>query len=130
MAVPLTASPRRAAHQSPERDVGGALGGRGHSASAGPFGTPLASPFGSSSSVPFSAGKGYLVGGIYWFATSFSLATGLGLASTELMLAISAGKAGLIPPAVANHLLGEAGFALILVMICMVIVPTRSAIKC
>ena len=41
-------------------------------------------------SLPYSADKGYLIGGIYWFATPVSLAMALGLASTELMLAISA----------------------------------------
>ena len=40
--------------------------------------------------LPSSAVKGYLVGGIYWFAPPISLATALGLAFTELMLAISA----------------------------------------
>ena len=78
-------------------------------------------------SLPSSAAKGYLVGGIYWFATPSSLATALDLASTDLMLAISAGKAGLVPPAVADHLLGETGSALLLVML-LVIVSTRSDI--
>merc|ERR1719253_1011768 len=35
---------------------------------------------------PSSAAKGYLLGGICWFAIPFSLATSLGLASTALML--------------------------------------------
>ena len=79
--------------------------------------------------LPSSAVKGYLVGDIYWFTTPVSLATALGIASIKLMLAISAGKAGLVPPAIADHLLGEAGSALILAMLFMVIVSTRSAIK-
>jgi SSS family transporter len=78
---------------------------------------------------PTSAAKGYLLGGICWFAIPFSLATSLGLASTALMLPITAGEAGsgLVPPAVATHLLGEAGSALILTMLFMAIVSTGSA---
>jgi len=78
---------------------------------------------------PTSAARGYLLGGICWFAIPFSLATSLGLASTALMLPITAGEAGsgLVPPAVATHLLGEAGSALILTMLFMAIVSTGSA---
>jgi len=78
---------------------------------------------------PSSAAKGYLLGGICWFAIPFSLATSLGLASTALMLPIEAGEAGagLVPPAVATYLLGEAGSVLILIMLFMAIVSTGSA---
>jgi len=78
---------------------------------------------------PSSAAKGYLLGGICWFAIPFSLATSLGLASTALMLPISSSEAGagLVPPAVATDLMGDAGAALILVMLFMAIVSTGSA---
>jgi len=78
---------------------------------------------------PVSASRGYLLGGICWFAIPFSLATSLGLASTALMLPITKGEAGsgLVPPAVASHLLGNAGSALILTMLFMAIVSTGSA---
>merc|ERR1712048_103649 len=78
---------------------------------------------------PSSAAKGYLLGGICWFAIPFSLATSLGLASTALMLPITAGEAGsgLVPPAVADHLLGPTGAVLILIMLFMAIVSTGSA---
>jgi SSS family transporter len=78
---------------------------------------------------PTSAAKGYLLGGLCWFAIPFSLATSLGLASTALMLPITASEAGsgLVPPAVATHLLGNAGAALILTMLFMAIVSTGSA---
>lgn len=78
---------------------------------------------------PSSAAKGYLLGGICWFAIPFSLATSLGLASTALMLPITKDEAGsgLVPPAVAVHLLGDSGAALILVMLFMAIVSTGSA---
>lgn len=66
---------------------------------------------------------------ICWFAIPFSLATSIGLSSTALMLPITASEAGagLVPPAVATHLLGEAGAVLILVMLFMAIVSTGSA---
>jgi len=78
---------------------------------------------------PSSAAKGYLLGGIVWFAIPFSLATSLGLASTALMLPITASEAGsgLVPPAVAQHLLGNAGAVLVLIMLFMAIVSTGSA---
>lgn len=78
---------------------------------------------------PSSAAKGYLLGGICWFSIPFSLATSLGLAGTALMLPISSGEAGsgLVPPAVATHLLGEAGSVLVLIMLFMAIVSTGSA---
>jgi SSS family transporter len=78
---------------------------------------------------PTSAARGYLLGGICWFAIPFSLATSLGLASTALMLPITKDEAGsgLVPPAVATYLLGQAGSALILTMLFMAIVSTGSA---
>jgi len=78
---------------------------------------------------PTSASRGYLLGGLCWFAIPFSLATSLGLASTALMLPITSGEAGsgLVPPAVATHLMGNAGAGLILTMLFMAIVSTGSA---
>merc|ERR1712084_190649 len=78
---------------------------------------------------PSGVAKGYLLGGICWFAIPFSLATSLGLSSTALMLPIEASEAGsgLVPPAVATHLLGETGSVLILIMLFMAIVSTGSA---
>ena len=78
---------------------------------------------------PESAAKGYLLGGICWFAIPFSLATSLGLTSTALMLPIDSSEAGsgLVPPAVASYLLGDVGAVLILIMLFMAIVSTGSA---
>lgn len=78
---------------------------------------------------PSAAAKGYLLGGLCWFSIPFSLASSLGLASTALMLPISSSEAGagLVPPAVATELLGNAGAALILIMLFMAIVSTGSA---
>lgn len=78
---------------------------------------------------PASAAKGYLLGGIVWFTIPFSLATSLGLASVALMLPVTSDEAGsgLVPPAVATYLIGDAGSALILIMLFMAIVSTGSA---
>jgi hypothetical protein len=66
---------------------------------------------------------------VCWFAIPFSLATSLGLASTALLLPITSEEAGsgLVPPAVASHLLGDSGAILILIMLFMAIVSTGSA---
>jgi hypothetical protein len=66
---------------------------------------------------------------VCWFSIPFSLATSLGLASTALMLPITSDEAGsgLVPPAVAFELLGDAGAILILIMLFMAIVSTGSA---
>jgi urea-proton symporter len=66
---------------------------------------------------------------VCWFAIPFALATSLGLSSTALVLPINADEAGagLVPPAVAQHLLGDAGAILILIMLFMAIVSTGSA---
>lgn len=78
---------------------------------------------------PSSAARGYLLGGVCWFAIPFALATSLGLASTALMLPITNVEAGngLVPPAVATELLGASGAALVLIMLFMAIVSTGSA---
>ena len=71
----------------------------------------------------------YVQNRVCWFAIPFSLATSLGLASTALMLPITSSEAGagLVPPAVAQYLLGDAGAVLILIMLFMAIVSTGSA---
>jgi len=78
---------------------------------------------------PQSAHKGYLLGGVVWFTIPFALATSLGLASTALMLPITAEEAGngLVPPAVATHLYGQSGAMMISIMLFMAIVSTGSA---
>jgi Na+/proline symporter len=66
---------------------------------------------------PSAAAKGYVLGGICWFAIPFSLATSLGLASTALMLPITSIEAGngLVPPAAAQFFLGDGGAVAVLV---------------
>eukprot|EP00178_Gracilaria_changii_P014320 TRINITY_DN40431_c0_g1_i1.p1 TRINITY_DN40431_c0_g1~~TRINITY_DN40431_c0_g1_i1.p1 ORF type:complete len:683 (-),score=107.90 TRINITY_DN40431_c0_g1_i1:54-2102(-) len=78
---------------------------------------------------PTASWKGYLLGGLCWFAIPFSLATSMGLASVALSLPLSVDEvnAGLVPPAVATHLLGTGGSALILVMLFMAVTSTGAA---
>ena len=63
--------------------------------------------------------RGYILGGLLWFAVPFSLATALGLTALALDLPLSAAEvsAGLVPPAVAYYLFGKAGVVLITIMV-------------
>jgi Na+/proline symporter len=78
---------------------------------------------------PEAAARGYLLGGVCWFAIPFSLASSVGLASTALMLPITSKESGdgLVPPAVADYLMGDTGAILIMMMLFMAIVSTGSA---
>jgi SSS family transporter len=78
---------------------------------------------------PSSSYKGYLLGGLCWFAIPFSLATAVGLASVSLDLPVTAGEAGagLVPPAAAVHFMGEGGGILMAIMLFMAITSTGSA---
>lgn len=78
---------------------------------------------------PAASWKGYLLGGICWFAIPFSLATSLGLACIALALPVTIDEAGsgLVPPAVAQHLLGTGGAVLILIMLFMAVTSTGAA---
>lgn len=78
---------------------------------------------------PSATWKGYILGGLCWFAIPFSLATSLGLASRALDLPVTPSEAGsgLVPPAVAVHLMGSAGAVLILLQLFMAVTSTGSA---
>mmetsp|Transcript_36930 Transcript_36930/g.104203 ORF Transcript_36930/g.104203 Transcript_36930/m.104203 type:complete len:701 (-) Transcript_36930:214-2316(-) len=78
---------------------------------------------------PSATWKGYILGGMCWFAIPFSLATSLGLASRALDLPITPDEAaaGLVPPAVAVQLLGSGGAVLILLQLFMAVTSTGSA---
>lgn len=73
--------------------------------------------------------KGYLLGGLCWFAIPFSLATALGLGAVALDLPLTPDEAdaGLVPPATAFHLMGKGGAVLILIMLFMAVTSTGSA---
>ncbi|CAL5436050.1 unnamed protein product [Camellia sinensis] len=70
---------------------------------------------------PSSTHKGYLLGGLVWFAVPFSLATSLGLGALALDLPITTSEAshGLVPPATAIALMGKGGSILLLTMLFM-----------
>merc|ERR1719335_871348 len=78
---------------------------------------------------PASAHRGYLLGGLVWFTIPFALATSLGLCALALQLPITGSEAGsgLVPPAVATHLFGSSGSAMMAIMLFMAITSTGSA---
>jgi len=78
---------------------------------------------------PSSTHKGYLLGGLVWFAVPFSLATSLGLGALALDLPITAAEAarGLVPPATATALMGKFGSVLLLTMLFMAVTSAGSA---
>lgn len=78
---------------------------------------------------PAASWKGYLLGGLCWFAIPFSLATSLGLSAVALSLPITISEAdrGLVPPAAAYHLMGKPGAVLILVMLFMAVTSSGAS---
>jgi len=78
---------------------------------------------------PSATYRGYLLGGMAWFAIPFSMATALGLAGRALDLPISAGEAGngLVPPAVAVHLMGQGGAFLVAFQLFLAITSTANS---
>ncbi|XP_042503528.1 urea-proton symporter DUR3-like [Macadamia integrifolia] len=78
---------------------------------------------------PSSTHKGYLLGGLVWFAVPFSLATSLGLGALALDLPITQTEAGrgLVPPAIAIALMGKAGSLILLTMLFMAVTSGGSA---
>lgn len=78
---------------------------------------------------PSSTHKGYMLGGLVWFAVPFSLATSLGLGALALDLPISLSEAshGLVPPATAIALMGKGGSILLLTMLFMAVTSAGSS---
>ncbi|KAB1210467.1 Urea-proton symporter DUR3 [Morella rubra] len=78
---------------------------------------------------PSSTHKGYLLGGLVWFAVPFSLATSLGLGALALDLPITESEAshGLVPPATAIVLMGKGGSVLLLTMLFMSVTSAGSS---
>ncbi|XP_048430877.1 urea-proton symporter DUR3 [Pyrus x bretschneideri] len=78
---------------------------------------------------PSSTHKGYLLGGLVWFAVPFSLATSLGLGALALDLPLTESEAsrGLVPPATAIALLGKGGSVLLLTMLFMAVTSAGSS---
>lgn len=78
---------------------------------------------------PSATHKGYLLGGLLWFALPFSLATSLGLGALALDLPLTTAEAGkgLVPAATATALMGEPGAVLLLTMLFMTVTSAGSA---
>jgi len=78
---------------------------------------------------PSATYRGYLLGGMAWFAIPFSMATALGLAGRALDLPITAGESGsgLVPPAVATHLMGQGGAFLVAFQLFLAITSTANS---
>ena len=68
---------------------------------------------------PKAATRGFILGGIVWFAVPFALGTALGLSAVamDLPVTLDEAKVGLVPPAAAVHLLGKTGAFIMLVML-------------
>lgn len=84
---------------------------------------------GAIASKPSATYKGYFLGGMCWFTIPFTMATALGLAARALDLPVTAVEAGqgLVPPAVAVHLMGKGGAFLIVFQVFMAVTASGSA---
>jgi Na+/proline symporter len=78
---------------------------------------------------PGSTVKGFLLGGLCWFAIPFTLATTMGLTAVALDVDITMQQAqmGLVVPAAATALMGELGAIMVLTMLFMAVTSAGSA---
>lgn len=78
---------------------------------------------------PRSAVKGFLTGGLAWFAIPFTLATTLGLSAvaTGVSLTPEQISSGLVAPASASHVLGDLGAILLLTILFTAVTSAGSA---
>jgi SSS family transporter len=78
---------------------------------------------------PKAAVKGFLMGGIAWFAIPFTLATTLGLSAvaTGIYLTPEQISSGLVAPSAASHLLGDIGAILLLSILFTAVTSAGSA---
>lgn len=78
---------------------------------------------------PSATYKGYMLGGVCWFSIPFTLATSLGLAARafDLPVTVNESNSGLVPAAVALHVLGRGGAFLLVLQLFMAVIATASA---
>lgn len=78
---------------------------------------------------PSATYRGYLLGGLCWFAIPFTMATTMGLAgrALDLPITISESNSGLVPPAVAVALMGKGGAFLMVLQLYMAVTATACA---
>ena len=135
-----------AAHRQPAGDIWGTWNSKGQYATmrssgglmfgiintVGNFGTVFVDQSywqGAIACKPSATYRGYLLGGMAWFAIPFAMATSLGLAGRALDLPITAGESGsgLVPPAVAVHLFGAGGAFLVAFQLFLAITSTANS---
>jgi len=78
---------------------------------------------------PTSTVKGFLLGGVCWFAIPFTLATTMGLTAVALDVDLTPEQVqlGLVVPAAATALMGEVGAIMVLTMLFMAVTSAGSA---
>jgi urea-proton symporter len=78
---------------------------------------------------PKSTVRGFLLGGMCWFAIPFTLATTMGLTAVALQVQLTPEQVqlGLTVPAAASTLMGEVGAIMVLVMLFMAVTSAGSA---
>ncbi|MDQ3884872.1 MAG: sodium:solute symporter family protein, partial [Thermoproteota archaeon] len=78
---------------------------------------------------PKSAFKGFMIGGLAWFAIPFSLATALGLSAVAIGSPLTAEQIGmgLVAPTAASQVLGDVGAILLLTMLFTAVTAAGSA---
>jgi Na+/proline symporter len=83
----------------------------------------------ATAAVPKSAFKGFMLGGLAWFAIPFTLATTLGLAAVAIGIPLTSEQKGmgLVVPTGASQVLGDLGAILLLTMLFTAATPAGSA---
>lgn len=78
---------------------------------------------------PKSAFKGFMIGGLAWFAIPFTLATTLGLAAVAIDVPLNSEQIsmGLVAPTAASQVLGDLGAILLLTMLFTAVTSAGSA---
>jgi SSS family transporter len=78
---------------------------------------------------PKSAFKGFMIGGLAWFAIPFTLATTLGLSAVAIGTPLTAEQIGmgLVAPTAASQVLGDVGAILLLTMLFTAVTAAGSA---
>ena len=78
---------------------------------------------------PRSAFKGFIIGGLAWFAIPFTLATTLGLSAVAIGAPLTPQQIGmgLVAPTAASHVLGDIGAILLLTMLFTAVTSAGSA---
>ncbi len=78
---------------------------------------------------PRAATRGFIIGGLVWFAIPFTLATTLGLAAIATGVTLSDDQIdlGLVAPTAAEHIMGDLGAILILTIVFTAVVAAGSS---